>query len=192
MADPKPLDRTYILRLPLLACLGAFLGFGAETIHQRAGVWVLPEGAGQPWWIVIVYFFGILAAGFAFSWYERQPTRALCVPRAHLLVEILLFFALFLCPPLLHTHELVLTGVSACFLTVRLAFFRRPGDLAVVIGIISLNLAVELALVSAELYAYSTAQWLPVPLWLAPLWGGLGLGLRRFYLAAGSRGTEVC
>ena len=174
------------VRLCALALVGAFLGFGAETIHQRAGVWILPDKAAQPWWIVGVYFVALLSAGVAFSWYERRIQPALSVSRSSLAVEVALFLALFLSPPFLHSHEITLTVAASSYLALRLVFFRRRGDLAVVIGVICLNLAVELALVSANLYAYSTAQWLPVPLWLAPLWGGLGLGLRRFFSAAES------
>ena len=175
------------LRLPMLALVGASLGFGAETIHQRAGVWVLPDGAAQPWWIVGVYFVALLGAGAAFGWYEGRLQSTLSLTRTIVVAEVALFVTLFLWPPLLHNHEITLTIVASSYLLFRLLVFRHRGDLTVVVAVVCLNLALELTLIAANLYDYTTAQWLPVPLWLAPLWGGLGLGLRRLFSVTGPR-----
>ena len=178
-------DRT-LLRLSVLALVGSILGFGAEMLHLRAGVWVLPGEAGLPWWIVPVYFSGLLTIGLLFLVIERRGGRRLSVSRVTLLLEVLLLLALFICPVLLHRHELLLTAVAAACLVARLLLFRAPGDLKVAILAMVADLAVESSLLASSLFAYSNARWLPVPLWLAPLWGAVGLGLRRLFLFATS------
>ncbi len=172
------------IRFLVSAAAGAVLGFGAEKLHLAAGVWALPRGAGLPWWIAAVYFFGLLGAGLAFAGIERRAGARLLVSRRRLVGEIALFASLFLAPVLLHTHELVLTAVVTVYLGFRLALFREPGDLGVAAFAVGVDLLVEGALVSRSLYTYPNAGWTALPLWLAPLWGGLGLGLRRFFRVA--------
>lgn len=171
-------------RLLVSAAAGAILGFGAENLHLAAGVWALPRGAGLPWWIVAVYFFGLLGAGFAFARIERRTGAQLLVSRRRLVMEVGLFVSLFLAPVLLHTHELILTAVVTGYLGIRLALFREPGDLVVAAFAIGVDLLVEGVLVSGSFYRYPGAEWTTLPLWLAPLWGGLGIGLRRFFRVA--------
>ena len=182
VADSKA--RSQATRLLVTAAAGAILGFGAENLHLAAGVWALPRGAGLPWWIVAVYFFGLLGAGFAFAGIERRAGAQLVVSRRRLVAEMGLFASLFLAPVLLHTHELLLTAVVTGYLALRLALFREPGDLCVVMLVVVIDVLVEGALVSGSFYRYPRAEWMALPLWLAPLWGGLGLGLRRFFRVA--------
>ncbi len=69
----------------------------------------------------------------------------------------------------------------------RLALFRAPADLAVAGAIVAADLAIESALVAAGLFTYANAEFAPLPIWLAPLWAGLGLSLRRLLGAATAR-----
>lgn len=174
---------TFLPRLLVVALIGAVLGYVAETIHKSAGVWVLPDDAGLPVWISVVYFFGIIGAGFAFVWFERRQKVFTPFSTSTLMVEGGLFAALYLAPPLLHNHEVVLTIVASAYLLVRLGFFREKGDIAVAVFAMAADFVLEFALAAAAPFDYSNAQWMPLPLWLAPLWGGLGLGLRRFFVA---------
>ena len=53
-------------------------------------------------------------------------------------------------------------------------------DLATVIAAMALDAAVEALLIHCfSLYHYANASLFGLPLWLFPLWGGIGLGLRR-------------
>lgn len=163
-----------------LAMAGSLLGFLAEAVHQQAGVWVPARGAGLPLWIIAVYLVGLMVTGVAFLVLERRlPPRILT--RKVLMLEVLLLGALFLLPPLLHSRELLLLVVATAYLLARLLLFRWPGDLLVAAFAMALDLIIEGTLVSFSLYSYANAQWLPLPLWLAPLWAGLGLGLRRIF-----------
>jgi hypothetical protein len=163
------------VRLALLAIAGGLLGYLAETVHRAAGVWVLPEGAGLPLWIIPVYAVALYGAGLGFARVDRN------LGKVHPVVEALLLGALFGLPPLLHTHEILLTAVATATLFGRLAVHRRPGDLGVVVAVIAADLVVEGALVATGFFRYANAAYAPLPLWLAPLWGGLGLSLRRLF-----------
>jgi len=178
--EPKLKGRPSSRRLLILALVGSLLGFLAESIHQRAGVWTPAQGSGLPLWITAVYLVGLGLAGFAFSLLERRlPPRILT--QKTLMLEVMLLGALFLLPPLLHCRELLLLLVATAYLLARLLLIRWPGDLLVAAFAIALDLIIEGTLVSFSLYSYANAQWLPLPLWLAPLWGCLGLGLRRIF-----------
>jgi len=176
-------DASVPLRLFSVALVGAAVGYCAENIHKAAGVWVLPEGAGLPVWISVVYFFAIIGTGFAFVWFERRVKVFTPFSVRTLFIEGGLFAALYLAPPLLHSHEVGLTVVASAYLLVRLIFCRAKGDLAVAVFVLSADYVLEFALAAASLFEYSNAQCMPLPLWLAPLWGGLGIGLRRFFVA---------
>jgi hypothetical protein len=188
MSEKKtaPFSELPILRFLVIAFLGGICGFLAELVHLRAGVWTLPEGTAPPWWIGIVYFLGIFAAGLAFSGIERYTRYRLSVSLSILCLEGLLFAALFLAPPLLYRHEGILAAIALAYLALRLLFFRAPGDPVVAATAMAVDFALESALVAASLYHYPCARWMHLPLWLAPLWGGLALGLRRLFLAASS------
>jgi hypothetical protein len=71
-------------------------------------------------------------------------------------------------------------------LLTRLVFFRQPGDVLVAFAVIGLDLAVEWPLSGAAAFAYSHARFGSLPLWLAPMWGGIGLAIRRFFSLAAS------
>ncbi len=173
-------------RLCLVATLGALAGFGMELVHQWAGVWVLEGEASLPLWIPAVYFVGLLAAGLMFRWVESRAARPLQLSTRMLVTEGCAATVLFVCPPLFHTHELGLAAATVAYLATRLVIRRVPGDLLVVVFVMTVDLAVESALSQgAELYRYTTAEHTPLPLWLAPLWGGIALSLRRLFLLAG-------
>jgi hypothetical protein len=170
-----------------LAAAGAVLGTLAETVHHRAGVWTLPDGGALPAWIALAYFAGLLAAFEGLRRFERRQARALVpAPRA-VALEALLFVALFLAPPLLHPHERLLTALAIAYLAARLVWFRAPGDVAVALAVAAADAALERALIGGGLFRYAHASLGPLPLWLVPLWAGLGLGLRRLALAATAR-----
>jgi hypothetical protein len=99
-------------------------------------------------------------------------------------VEAILFAVLFLLPPLLHHREPLLAMLATGYVVVRLVFFRARGDAMVAAVVVAADVTVELCLVRASFYRYANAAFLPVPLWLLPLWAGLALSLRRFFLFA--------
>src|SRR5438477_11826711 len=94
-------------RAVLLAAAGAALGFAAEVVHRRAGVWVLDAGGAMPAWVALIYFAGLLSAALAF---RRLPRVRVAPDR--LLVEAALVAAAFLAPIALHEHEFALLAVT--------------------------------------------------------------------------------
>lgn len=167
-----------LLRYPALALVGALLGYLMEGVHQRAGVWEAATGDRLPLWIIPVYFVGLLVVTAFLGVVERRTRRRILAWQG-LALEAALLLVLAAAPPLMQAQELLLAAGCLGYLMVRMALARWPGDLLVVAVFITLDLLVEWILVSQGLYSYSVAQYLPLPLWLAPLWGGIGLGLRR-------------
>ncbi len=168
-------------RLLALAALTSPLALAAESIHRRAGVWIPVREAPPAAWIPAVYFVATVGCGGALAWLERRVRPALAPGRRRAL-EAVPVLALFLAPPLLHARELVLLALASGYLVLRLAAWRAPGDLAVAAVAMAGDLGIEAALVALGFYRYAHAAWGPLPLWLAPLWGGLALGLRRLLL----------
>ena len=169
-----------------LAAIGALAGFLAETVHRRAGVWTLPGGGGMPLWVAAVYFAGLLLAIEASRRFEA--TRGLRVGPRALAVETGLAAGWFLLPPLLHRHELPLAALALVAIAARLLAFGRRGDLAVVAFVVLVDTAVEGTLVALGWFRYTNAAYAPLPLWLAPLWAGLGMSLRRILRALDGAG----
>jgi len=106
------------------------------------------------------------------------------VSRRALAFEITLFLLLFFAPIVLHRFEIGLAVLVTGILALRLVRFRVPGDVQVAILALTIDLVAESTLVGFGMYRYPEAHWLPLPLWLAPFWGALGLGLRRFFVVA--------
>ncbi len=152
--------------------------------HQHASVWVLPARARVPWWIAVVYFCGLTVAGAIFFRVEHRLGFVLDRSAAALGIEATLLLLWFLAPVILHPHEVLFTLLTLGYLSLRLFLWRAPGDIAIVLIAVGLDLVIELSLIAAGLFHYSNARWLPVPLWLAPLWGGMALGLRRVFFVA--------
>lgn len=186
VVDPSGVEEVELPlgRLIWMAALGGVAGFLAESLHQWAGVWVLPSGSGRPYWIMGVYFLGLLGAGFFFSKMERRKGDTLKVSSGSLFLEASLFCALFISPALLHPYELPLAAGLAAYTTLRLLFFRQPGDLTTAVFVVVVDLIFEGCAVAADFYHYPNARWIGVPLYLAPLWAGLALSMRRFYKTA--------
>jgi hypothetical protein len=170
------------VRAVVVAALGALVGTLAERVHRRAGVWELPDGGPLPPWVTLAYFVGLYAAALAFRRFERG--RALSVPPARAAAEALFVLALFGAPPLLHAHEARLAALASAVLVARLLVERAPGDVAVAFAVAGADVALEGGLVAAGLFRYREAA-APLPLWLAPLWGAIGLGLRRLFRFVG-------
>ena len=170
-------------RLALLATFGALAGFALELAHQRAGVWVLGQGEGKlPIWIPGVYFGGLLAAGLFFRWNEQRAGHPLRRSRRGLVTEVGVAAVLFVCPPLFHTFELGFAAALSAYLGTRLILHRARGDLLVVAFVTLADLGIESALLAADMFHYTTADFLPLPLWLAPFWASFALTLRRLCL----------
>lgn len=172
------------VRLVGIAIVGGGLGWLGETVHARAGVWLRPPAVGSAW-IWAVYAAALFVAGLGLATLERRlahPLRPLS--RGGVVGEIAALLALYAAPPLLHEHELVLTALATVYLAGRLAIRRAAGDVLVVLTVIALDLAIEGLLLRASLYTYAHASLAGVPIWLAPLWGGLGLSLRRVFALA--------
>jgi len=170
-----------VKRAVLVAAAGAVLGFLAESVHRRAGVWVLTGGGSLPLWIGPVYFAGLLGAVLALARFERRRPGAL--GRPNLVFEAALLVALFLAPPLLHQHELRLAGLALAVLVARQPEARAPGDVTVALLVAAADLGIEGALVAADLFRYRNASLGPFPLWLAPLWAAMAPSLRRIFAA---------
>jgi len=95
--------------------------------------------------------------------------------------EVIALMLLFSAPPLLHSQELALAVAAASYLGAWLLFWRAPGDLLVAVSIALVDLMIEGVLVGFGLFQYANSSYLPLPIWLPFLWGGLGLGLRRLF-----------
>jgi hypothetical protein len=170
-----------LIRSALVAIVGGLVGLAAESVHQSAGVWA-PLGSQQlPVWIAAVYAPVLFVASLASSRFERRYD--LVVSRWRLASEAGLFTSCFLAPVVLHDHEWALFLLTAAYLAARLRWGRDKGDWQVVAFVVLVDIAVEGTLVAASLYHYPDAHHLPLPLWLAPLWGGLAFSLRRFFRA---------
>jgi hypothetical protein len=174
------LSRTRFFMLVTCASVAGVVG---EMLHLQAGVWVPMRAIGSFWWIFPVYFVGLILAGRFFLEVERRVRQKPALSRSALAIEVCCFLALFWMPPLLHTHELVLTVIAVAYLALRLLLFRKAGDLVVAAFSVVADLTIESSLVVLGVYHYPNSEWVAVPLWLGPLWGGLGLGIRRFLLA---------
>ncbi|MHB8878525.1 MAG: hypothetical protein ACYC8T_32915 [Myxococcaceae bacterium] len=170
----------------MTAAIGAALGFAVESVHQWAGVWVLPDGAAVPWWIAPLYFAGLLAVGAGLRALEAKAAVPLRPTRREVIVEALLAGVLVAAPVFLHRQEALLAALAVGWLAARLALRRHPWDLAVAAAVAAIDAGVELALIHGSLFHYATAAWMPVPLWLAPLWASLALSLRRLFPQASS------
>jgi Protein of unknown function (DUF2878) len=180
----KESERRAHLRLLVAACIGSVLGFGAESVHQYAGVWELLGTERIPLWIAGVYAPCLFVAGLASMRFEKH--RDLTVTSTRLAAEAGLFAAGFLAPVALHAHEWSLVAVCVAYLAGRWLWFREEGDWQVMLFVVAVDLVVEGGLVAADFYRYPNAHYAPLPLWLAPLWAGLAFSLRRFlrYLQA--------
>lgn len=171
-------------RLALFSAVGACLGFAMEYVHMRAGVWVPPPGRTLPAWILGVYFAGLFGAGVLLRRVEIRYADVLRPKNGTVAIEAVVLVLLFFSPPLLCGREVAFAAVLLAYVSVRLLAHRQPGDVWVA-GLVSvIDAGCELALVASGGYSYRVAGWFPLPLWLAPLWAGIGLGLRRVYAFA--------
>jgi hypothetical protein len=168
-------------RLAAISSLGAVVFFALDSLHVRAGIWVATSHAGVPVPFLAVYFAGIFAAGLAFRSFERR--HALAPKPAAVAADAGVFVAVLIAHLLVFRQEALLAAVLATGLGVRLVFFRRQGDVAIAAAVIGLDLAFELALSAAGTFRYSVASVGPLPLWLCPMWGALGLSMRTFFAA---------
>lgn len=171
-----------------VAALGAVLGAAIEVAHRRAGVWVLADAAKVPWWIAPVYFAGLLAAVMELRALEARSATPLRPGKREVLVEALAAAVLVAAPVFLHRHEVLLSALTAGWLAARLVFRRHPGDLAVAATVAAADAGIESALIYGSLFHYANAAWMPLPLWLSPLWAALALSLRRLFRAASAQG----
>ncbi len=178
-----------LIRLAVAGSVGGLVGLAAESVHQHAGVWEPSGSDSLPVWIVAAYAVCLFAGGWGFSQFERR--HGLRVSRRRLALEAGLFGCGFLAPVVLHEHEWSLFLMTSAYLAGRLRWGRERGDWEVVVFVMIFDLVAEGALVAASMYHYPNAHYLPLPLWLAPLWGGLAFGLRRFFcaLTPGRRST---
>lgn len=175
MAARFPMDRHVVA----IAAAGALLGYVVEHLHRSAGVWSMPGDQALPPWILAAYFAGLLLVALLGRDVERRLGSPLVVTRTGAAVESGLLAAWFLAPPLLHRHELGLAATAFGALALRLALARAPGDAAFAAGVAALDLVAERSMVGAGLYRYTNAAHGALPLWLAPLWAGMGLSIRR-------------
>jgi Protein of unknown function (DUF2878) len=158
--------------------LGGLIGYFAESVHRRAGVWTLPGDGPMPLWVAGVYALGIALLSEGFRRFELRHELRLSRRRAA--AEAALLSGLFLLPPLLHQNEWLLLAVSTAYLAGRLAVGRAEGDVAVAVAVAAADLAIERSLIAAGLFRYAHATH-AIPLWLAPLWGGMAISLRRIF-----------
>lgn len=167
------------LRRILIPLAGGVLGYFAETVHRRAGVWTLPNDGPMPLWVALVYALGIAFLSEGFRLFERrQPP--LKVTRGRAAIEALLLIAMFLLPPLLYRHEWLLTALTSAYVFARLVRSSDPGDATVLAAVVIADYLLERALVDAGLYRYSVTT-LAMPLWLGCVWGAMALSLRRIF-----------
>lgn len=169
------------LRLALIGVVGAVLGSLGEGAHHRAGVWTLPEGASLPWWVAVAYVVAIPSVAMAYRWMDGRVGVKVAPTRSAALLEGVAVLALFVSPALLHPHEIVLAGALWACLLARMVLVRAPGDAWVVVVAMVVDTALELCLASLGLFEYAHASAGPLPLWLAPFWGCMGLSLRRLF-----------
>lgn len=173
--------RDLIPRLALIGVLGAVLGSLGEAAHHRAGVWSLPEGATLPWWVTAAYLVAIPGVALAFRWLDGRLCVTAAPTRAAAALEGVTVLALFLSPTLLHPHETVLAAALWACLFARLVLVRARGDAWVVVVAMVVDAGLELSLAALGLFTYTHASAGPLPLWLAPFWGCMGLSLRRLF-----------
>lgn len=160
---------------------GGLAGFGAEMVHRWAGVWLLAGSPSIPWWIFLVYAMGLYGAGWVFFWAERRFGFPVPWSLRGLVLEGAIVVAFFLLAAELYRWELLLFGLAAAFLAVRMVWFRRRGDGWIMLFVMALDYGVESILVAMGLFFYQQASYLNLPVWLLPFWGTLGLSLRRLF-----------
>jgi len=160
---------------------GGLAGYGAEMVHQWAGVWVLAGSQSIPWWIFLVYAVGFYGAGWVFYLAERRFGFPLAWSIPSVVIEMAIVVAFFGLSAALYHWELWLFGVAAAFLAARMVWFRKKGDLWIMLFVMVLDYGVESILAAIPLFYYQQASYLNLPIWLIPLWGTLGLSLRRIF-----------
>jgi hypothetical protein len=168
-------------RLIGAAVAGGVVGYGAEMVHQWAGVWVLAGSQSIPWWIFLVYAVGLYGAGGVVFLSERRLGFPLAWSVRGLGLEAVIVVAFFGLAAALYPWELVLFGMAAAFLAVRMVWFRRRGDPWIMVFVMALDYGVESILAAIGLFTYQQASYLNLPIWLIPFWGTLGLSLRRLF-----------
>lgn len=178
-------------RLVLLAAVAALLWYGFDSLHVRKGIFAVANTQGVPWWMVLCYFAGFVGAGLFFRGLDRRTPMRNTVTRARLLVEVIAFLAVLAAHYAFYADEVTYTLLAAGYVALRMVKDRQPGDVAAMLFVVLLDLAVELTLTHNGRFAYSHTQWLPVPLWLSPMWAGLALSVRRFYAVAMGVGTTL-
>lgn len=169
-----------MLRLTILALFGAIVWYGFDSLHVREGIFSVTGSKGLPIYLALFYFLGFFIVGLFFRFLERS-VKSGRLSTKRLLFEIVAFLLVLLAHYLWYRTEILYMGIMLGYLLIRYFFFYERGDIRAVIFIAGLDLVCELLLIRFGIFSYSFAQWLPVPLWLAPMWGGLGLGVRRFY-----------
>lgn len=160
---------------------GGLAGYGAEMVHQWAGVWVLAGSQSVPWWIFLVYAVGFYGAGWVFFVADRRFGFPLPWSLRGLALEAGIVVAFFGLAAALYRWELLLFGAAAAFLVVRLGWLRQRGDLWIMLFVMALDYGVESILAAVGLFHYQQASYLNLPIWLVPFWGTLGLSLRRLF-----------
>ena len=167
-------------RLIPIALAGCLLGFGLEMVHRAAGVWVLDRPALGLLWIAPIYFLGIVAVVDLLGRFGHLG-RPISV--ATVITEATILGLLFASPPIFYQFELLFAVLILCYLVLRLALFAAPRDVWVALTVVGLDLVIEGVLLVLGVFHYANADFAPVPLWLAPLWGAAALGLRRCCMA---------
>jgi hypothetical protein len=170
------------VRLILGSLAGGLAGYLGEVVHHWAGVWAMPGTSGQPPWIFAVYAAVLYVAGWCFFAVERRLAFPLAPTLRAYLIEGAGMVVLFLGVAAAYRHETALALVLLAWLGVRLVRFRARGDLVLAVFTAGLDYALESGLAAAGLYEYRVAAWTVLPLWLAPFWACMGLGLRRLYV----------
>lgn len=168
-------------RLVAASLGGGVAAYGAEMVHQWAGVWVLAGGQSIPWWIFAVYALGFYGAGWVFYWAERRLAFPLAWSLGGLALEGAIVVVFFGLAAALYRWELAMFGLAAAFLAARMVWFRRRGDVCIMLFVMALDYAVESALAAIPLFHYQHAAYLNLPIWLIPFWGTLGVSLRRLF-----------
>src|SRR5262249_9592771 len=126
MDAPRSRAESYQVLLPVF---GGVVGYFAETVHRRAGVWSRASQGAMPLWIAFAYGLALFVLPDGLRRFERRYPGAVVPNRRQRALEFLVLVGLFLAPPPFYRHELLLTLVAVGWLVARLSVSRSAGDL---------------------------------------------------------------
>jgi hypothetical protein len=157
----------------LMACINAiFILMDIATLKQGAFRFTSPNLLGLPYYEFLIWGFYVLNA---IRFIGANPPQGSATRAIGWIVLFALPFAL------IQDYRLLFLA-SAVFLAIGLGLFHKSRDIAFVGYMIGMGAIIEYTGVRSGQWTYDGPTLGGVPLWFAPMWGGVGLFVHRLGL----------